>query len=285
MVENLSPKPRLKKVAVKNSVRRENMTDSFSRAPMTAVELTKNVPKTAQEAIQQVVMVNRILSNEGILDALGHVSVRNPVNADTFFQARSISPFEVTPNDILEIDLDGDVITQTTMKPYGERIIHGAILKARPEMNAVFHGHLPAVIPFSITNTPIRPVTHGGSFLYQGIPIYDDYEPGEGMLIRTREEGERIAKHLGQHRVHLLRGHGCNIVAEDLPRLVASAIYLRDNATIQWQTLLSGKETKYLSPGEAKAAMEIALLGAGPIDRMWGYWVARVKKSMPDMKD
>jgi len=158
-----------------------------------------------QEAIQQVVMANRILSHEGILDALGHVSVRNPANADTFFQARSISPFEVTPEDILEIDLDGEVVTQTTMKPYGERIIHGAILKARPEMNAVFHGHFAAVIPFSVTNTPIRPVTHVGSFLYQGVPIYDDYEPDGGMLIRTKQEGERIARHLGQHRVHLLR--------------------------------------------------------------------------------
>lgn len=260
------------------------MMDSFSRDSMKAAEQGEGVPKTAQEAIQQVVMANRILSNEGILDALGHVSVRNPVNAGTFFQARSISPFEVTPEDILEIDLDGEVVTQTTMKPYGERIIHGAILRARPEMHAVFHGHFAAVIPFSVTNTSIRPITHVGGFLYQGVPIYDDYEPDGGMLIRTKQEGERIARHLGPHRVHLLRGHGCNIVAESLPRLVASAIYLRDNAAIQWQTLLSGKETKYLSPGEAKAAMEIALFGAIPIDRMWGYWVARVKRNMPDMK-
>ena len=260
------------------------MVDRFSRDSMKAGEQGGKVPKTAQEAIQLVVMANRILSNEGILDALGHVSVRNPVNADTFFQARSISPFEVTPEDILEIDLNGEVVTQTTMKPYGERIIHGAILKARPEMNAVFHGHFAAVIPFSVTNTPIRPVTHVGSFLYQGVPIYDDYEPDGGMLIRTKQEGERIARHLGQHRVQLLRGHGCNIIAENLPRLVASAIYLRENATIQWQTLLSGKEMKYLLPGEAKAAMEIALFGVSPIERMWRYWVARVKRNMPDMK-
>jgi ribulose-5-phosphate 4-epimerase/fuculose-1-phosphate aldolase len=266
-------------------IRRKTMTDSSFQTPTKAVEPTKHVPKTAREAIRQVVMANRILSNEGILDALGHVSLRNPENANTFFQARSISPFEATSDDILEINLDGDVVTKTTMRPYRERIIHGAILKARPEMNAVFHGHFAAVIPFSVTNTPIRPITHVGSFLYQGAPIYDDYEPGGGMLITTREEGERIAKHLGQHRVHLLRGHGCDIIAEDLQRLVASAIYLRDNATIQWQILLSGKEPKYLSLEEAKAATEIGLFGTSPTDRMWSYWVARVKRNMPDMKD
>ena len=254
-----------------------------SRSSTISIEQTTNVPQTTLAAIQQIVMANRILGNEGILDALGHVSVRNPENPNTFFQARSISPFEVTGKDILEIDLDGNVLTNTA-RPYGERIIHGAILKARPEMNAVFHGHFAAVIPFSVTNTPIRPITHVGSFLYQGVPIYDNYDPGAGMLINTKHEGERVAGHLGQHRVQLLRGHGCNIVAENLSRLVASAIYLRDNATIQWLTVLSGKKAKYLSFDEAKQAMETALFCANAIDRMWGYWVARVKKNMPDMK-
>jgi HCOMODA/2-hydroxy-3-carboxy-muconic semialdehyde decarboxylase len=229
-------------------------------------------------------MANRILANEGILDALGHVSLRNPENPKTFFQSRSLSPSEVTRNDILEIDLDGNVVTKTTMRPYSERVIHAAILKARPEMNAVFHGHIAAVIPFSVTGVPIRPVTHVGSFLWQGVPVYDDYEPGRGMLIDTKKEGERIAQHLGNYRVHLLRGHGCDIVAESLPRLVASAIYLRDNATIELQALQLSKEPKYLSNEEAKTAMETALFNELPIGRMWGYWTTRVKRSMPDIK-
>jgi ribulose-5-phosphate 4-epimerase/fuculose-1-phosphate aldolase len=257
---------------------------SSSQALMMGVEQTKNIPKTAKEAIEQVVMANRILANEGVLDALGHVSIRNPENPKTFFQARSLSPLEVTKEDILEIDLDGALVTKTTMRPYGERIIHAAILKARPDMNAVFHGHPAAVIPFSVTNVPLRPVTHVGSFLYQGVPVYDDYEPGAGMLINTKQEGERIARHLGQYRVQLLRGHGCNIVAENLPQLVASAIYLRDNALIQLQSLMLSKDVKYLAPDEAKRAMEVALFNALPLDRMWGYWVARVKKNMPDMR-
>jgi 3-hydroxy-2-methylpyridine-4,5-dicarboxylate 4-decarboxylase len=248
------------------------------------IEQTTNMPLTTLEAIQQVVMANRILSNEGILDALGHVSVRNPENPNTFFQSRSLSPSEVTREDILEIDLDANVLTDTVLRPYGERIIHGALLKARPEMNAVFHGHFAAIIPFSVTNTPIRPITHVGSFLYQGVPIYDSYDPGAAMLIKTKHEGERVAEHLGQHRVQLLRGHGCNIVAENLPRLVASAIYLRENATIQWQTVLSGKKAKYLSSEEAKQAMKTVLFGINAIERLWGYWVTRVKQSMPDMK-
>ena len=255
-----------------------------SRSATIGIEQTANVPQTTLAAIQQIVMANRILSNEGILDALGHVSVRNPQNPNTFLQSRSLSPSEVTGEDILEIDLEGTVLTDTALRPYGERIIHGALLKARPEMNAVFHGHISAIIPFSVTNTPIRPITHVGSFLYQGVPIYDSYDPGSAMLIKTKHEGERVAEHFGQHRAQLLRGHGCNIVAENLPRLVASAIYLRENAAIQWQTVLSGKEAKYISSAEAEQAMKTVLFGINAMERMWSYWVTRVQNSMPDMK-
>ena len=251
---------------------------------MMPVEQPKKTPKTITEAIEQVVMANRILANESILDALGHVSLRNPENSNAFFQARSVSPFEVTTDDILEIDLDGNVLTKTSMRPYGERIIHGAILKARPDMNAVFHGHPAAVIPFSVTGIPLRPITHVGSFLYQGVPVYDEYETDGGMLISTKQEGERLAKHLGHYRAHLLRGHGCDVVGESIPHVVASAIYLRDNAAIQLQALQLGKEVKYLSVEESKRAMETALFNTLPLDRMWNYWVARVKTSMPDMR-
>lgn len=250
-----------------------------------AEEKTIDMPKTAKEAIRLLVMANRIIANEGVLDALGHVSVRNPENPRTFFQARSLSPFEVTADDILEIDFEGTVLTRTSLQPYGERIIHGALLKARPDMNAVFHGHPAAVIPFSVTDIPIRPIMHVGSFLYQGVPVYDDYEAGCGMLISTSKEGDRVANHLGQRRAQLLRGHGCNVVAENLHRLVASAIYLRDNAAIQWQTLLIGKEPRYIAPDEAVSIMETALFGAKASRRMWAYWVARVKRNMPDMKE
>lgn len=238
----------------------------------------------AAEAIQQVVLASRILANEGVLDALGHVSLRNPENPKTFFQSRSLSPYEITRDDILEIDLNGNVITETAYRPYAERIIHASILKARPEMNAVFHGHPASVIPFSVTGVPIRPVTHVGSFLYQGVPVYDDYEPECGMLISTKQEGKRLAEHLGQYRVHLLRGHGCDIVAESIPAVVASAIYLRDNASIQLAAFQLGKEIKYLSVEESKLAMEKALFGDLPLQRMWGYWLARVKRAMPDIE-
>ena len=248
-------------------------------------EGTKLVPTTAKEAMHQLVMANRIIANEGVLDALGHVSVRNPENPKTFFQAVSVSPFEVTERNIVEIDFEGDPVRETTSRLYGERMIHAAILEARTDMNAVFHGHFAAIMPFSVTAIPLRPVIHVGSFLYEGVPVYDEYEPGDGMLIRTKKEGVRIARHLGRRRAQLLRGHGCNIVAENLPRLVASAVSMRENAQVQWQIVTAGTEPTYISAEEAEPAMALALFATNPLERMWAYWVAKVKRSMADMAD
>ncbi len=158
-------------------------------------DTSKIVVKTAAQAIEQLVMANRIIANEGVVDALGHVSLRNPENPHTFFITRALAPIEVTKDDIVEVDLDGKVVSKPAQRVGGETFIHSAILKTRPEMNAVFHGHQPAIIPFTVTDIPMRPLLNTAGFIYQGVPVFDDYTPGSGFLIKTRESGELIAKH------------------------------------------------------------------------------------------
>jgi ribulose-5-phosphate 4-epimerase/fuculose-1-phosphate aldolase len=240
-------------------------------------------PKTANEAIEMLVMANRILSNEGVFDYLGHAAVRNPENPRTFFIARAIAPETVTKADILEVDLDGNVVTKSTMKPYSERIIHAAIFKARPDVNATIHAHPIPIIVFSISDVPLKTVAHFASRFYEGIPVYDEYDfksPGAtGMLVTTKEEGDRVARCLGKSKGMLMRGHGFNVVGSSIPDMVMGAINLRDNALVQLSALQMGK-VKYLTYEEGRQSAQ-ALTAT---DRGWNYWVARVKKAMPDMR-
>jgi len=99
----------------------------------------------------EVALGNRILANEGVLDAFGHVSIRNPENPNRYFLSRSRSPELVEPGDVLEYDLDSNPVKPTDLKLYAERVIHGEIYKARPDVMAVTHHHAPAVMPFCIT--------------------------------------------------------------------------------------------------------------------------------------
>ena len=242
----------------------------------------KGAASTAGEAIEQCVLANRILANENVLDAFGHVSVRNPERPDTFFQSRSRSPELVTKTDIMEIDLGGNVLTKTDARPYGERIIHAAILKVRPDVNAVFHGHPHSVIPFSSTGVPVRPIAHFAGMFFEGIPLYDDYDVSAGMLIASPEEGERLARVLGKARALLLRDHGCCVVGENVPAMVMGSIYLRDNAALQYQAIQLG-QPKYLSYEEGRQAARV-ILSDTALERAWSYWVERAKKAMPDLE-
>ena len=70
-----------------------------------------------ENAIRDLVIANRILARENIIDGFGHVSVRNPVNPERFFLSRSRSPEIVTRDDIMEFDLDGTLLSDDPRRP------------------------------------------------------------------------------------------------------------------------------------------------------------------------
>jgi 3-hydroxy-2-methylpyridine-4,5-dicarboxylate 4-decarboxylase len=169
------------------------------------------------------------------------------------------------------------------MKPYQERIIHAAIYKVRPDVNAVIHAHPAPIIAFSVSNVPLRPVSNGASKFYQGVPVYDEYDftsPGNtGMLVTTKDQGDRLAKCLGSGLAVLMRGHGYTVVGSNVPSAVSNAISLRDNAVITLMALQLGTP-KYMSREEAEDSNR----GSDSPDRAWNAWVQRVKAAMPDMR-
>src|SRR6185312_15956558 len=81
--------------------------------------------------ITELVIANRILANEDVVDAYGHVSVRNPDAPERFFLAHSKSPALVEAGDIVEHTLDGEALKSEPRPLYLERFIHAAIYEAR----------------------------------------------------------------------------------------------------------------------------------------------------------
>jgi ribulose-5-phosphate 4-epimerase/fuculose-1-phosphate aldolase len=239
---------------------------------------------TEQEAVEQVVKANRILSNEGIFDYLGHVSVRNPANHDSFFISRALAPDQVTKADILEVALDGKVLTKGSLAPYSERMIHAAIYKARPDVNSVVHAHPTAACIMANSGVRFRPVIHQAAIFFEGVPVYDGYDftssGATGFLVTTQAEGDRLARVLGQKRALLMVAHGCVVVGESVPSAVHAAVTLRDNILVQLGSEQAGKP-KYMT--EAQSKLMIPVL-AGSRERAWNYYVNRVKKADPDMR-
>ena len=114
---------------------------------------------------------NRIIANEGVLDAFGHVSMRHPGDPGRYLLSRSRAPELVQPDDILEFTLDSQPVKSTDVRLYGERVIHGGIYQARPDVNAVCHHHAPSILPFCISGMDLKPVYHLGATLGKKVPF------------------------------------------------------------------------------------------------------------------
>ena len=234
------------------------------------------VPESLADLRRDLAAAYRIVANEGILDAFGHISVRHPGNPNRYFLSRSRAPGLVQPEDILEYDLDSNPIVPPVTRPYSERVIHGEIFKARPDVNAVCHHHAPAIMPFAISGVPLVPVFHLGAAMGRAAPIWDSRDEfgDTNLLVVKPEEGASLARALGKHAIVVMRRHGATVVGGGLRELVFRTIYSAKNAEHQLAAHMLGQVSP-LTDGEADMAGQLNL-APGPLARAYEYWVRRL---------
>jgi HCOMODA/2-hydroxy-3-carboxy-muconic semialdehyde decarboxylase len=229
----------------------------------------------SMDHLRDLVIANRILAHEGVVDAFGHVSVRHPQNPKRFFMARARSPQLVIADDLLEFTADGEPVDARGQMVYGERMIHAAVFEQRPEVNAVVHNHAHELLPFGVTGTPLRPVAHVSAVMGAHVPVWDIRDKfGEtDHLVVTMDQGRDLARCLGAGRVALMKRHGSVVAGRTLRDAVLTAIYLQVGAKLLLQSLPLGTPD-YLTPVEIEkciARQESPLA----LERAWEYWTHR----------
>jgi HCOMODA/2-hydroxy-3-carboxy-muconic semialdehyde decarboxylase len=236
------------------------------------------VPNKVDEARAQVARANRIIANEGVLDAFGHVSLRHPTDPGRYLIARSRAPELIEPEDVLEFTLDSEPVKPPTMRLYSERVIHGEIYKARPEVMAVCHHHAASILPFCVSGVELKPVYHLGATMGEAVPFWDSRDEfgDTNLLVQKPEEGASLARALGDNWTVLMRRHGATVAGRSLEELVFRTIYTVRNATMQLQAHILGNVSP-LSPEERKLGGEYNLQ-PGPVARAFEYWSVRLDK-------
>ncbi len=121
--------------------------------------------------IDDLVVGNRILYDQNVVDGYGHISARDPRDPDRFLLSRARAPGLVTAADIMEFGRDGEPIRDDGRPIYSERFIHSEIYKAREDVNSVVHSHSPTVVPFTVTQVPLKPIR--AAFFYPEVPLFD----------------------------------------------------------------------------------------------------------------
>jgi HCOMODA/2-hydroxy-3-carboxy-muconic semialdehyde decarboxylase len=224
--------------------------------------------------IAELVLANHMLTEEGVLDAYGHVSVRDEHDPNHFLLARRLPAGVVTAADILEYDLDTKPVRDTGAVGYSERFIHGEIYKARPDVKAIIHFHAPDLIPFGVTGVPLRPMIHMAGFLPQQVPVFEIRKYGlKDLLIRTNAAGHDLAETLGDKPTALMRGHGAVVVADSLHVVAGRAYYMMINARTQLEAMaIGGKRVVYLNQEEAET-----VAAQDGFERAWALWASKEK--------
>lgn len=242
---------------------------------------------TLAEARRELALANRIAANEGVLDAYGHVSMRHPADPNRYLLSRSLAPELVTADDLLEYDLDSRPVRDTNIAQYSERVIHGEIYKARPDVMSVCHHHSPAFMPLLATRSNYVPVFALGCIGGNRPPYWDQREEfgDTNLLVVTPAQGAALARALGNDWMVLMNRHGVTVAGTSVRECAYRSVVSCRNAEFQVRAMALGPLAEF-SPREIELCAQIIDVTTG-LTRSWEYWSVRLNKaggSLPSPK-
>jgi len=239
-----------------------------------------------------------------VVDAFGHISVRNPDNSSEFIMSFAIAPALATSQSLVTYEINNATALQLTFNTsvtgsaipssFIERFIHSEIYKAFPDVISVVHAHTTEVLPFSAAGVGLKAqMGTAGSVgaLPNGSPIFDtntlppsilpDSQPHD-LLIRNEVLGDALARSfVNGSQLVLMKGHGMAVRGSSIRDAVFRSFYAKESAIVQAQAVMLGA----LAPGgkqptglTVREAMDTAVTNEAEslLDRAWNLWVAQV---------
>jgi ribulose-5-phosphate 4-epimerase/fuculose-1-phosphate aldolase len=232
-----------------------------------------------EELRARVAQACRVLATEGLVEGtLGHVSVRTGADR-MLIRCRGTAErglLFTEDADVRPTDFDGTPIgPDEGYKVPNELPIHGELLRARPEVNAVVHAHPPAVLICGLAGLELRPIF--GSYnipamrmALDGVPVYP-----RSVLIRRPELAHEMIAAMGERPVCVLKGHGITVTGDSVEQAVVRALNLNALAAVTLAVAQAGGRAEEI-PAEDIA--ELPDLGSAFNDLVvWRYHVAKAR--------
>jgi len=162
----------------------------------------------------------RIFGKEGFDEGVaGHITLRDPVKPDHFW----VNPFgvafsQIKKSDLILVNHDGKVVDGGPVRLLNQAayMIHAAIHAARPDVMCAAHSHSIYGRSFCTLGRPIDITTQDSCAFYNDLAVYNSFR---GVVL-VKEEGENIAKSLGNKKAVLLQNHGLLTVGQTIEATV-----------------------------------------------------------------
>ena len=166
-----------------------------------------------------------------------HITAKTSNQKETFLINKfGLRYDEVTASNLLEIDLEGNIINGEGDINYTGYIIHGAVHKARKEINCVMHTHTRAGLAISCLKDGLKPIFQDAAIFHNRVSYHD----WQGMSTEV-DECKDIAKNLGKNKVMILRNHGLLTCGETIGEAFILMYYLDKTCKNQLDTMSTGE--------------------------------------------
>lgn len=163
-------------------------------------------------------------------------------------------------SDMVHINEDGQVIggNKVAINAAGF-VIHSAIHRARPDINAACHMHSPAGKAWATFGRPVDIINQDSCNFYGTQAVYNDF----GGVVLEAEEGEKIVQALGEKgRVMFLQNHGLLTTGGTVDEAAFLFTCLERTCEVQLMVEATGIPKKFISE---KAAQFTAEANADPV--------------------
>ena len=168
-----------------------------------------------------------------------HITSKTSKNKETFLINKfGLRYNEITASNLLEIDLEGKVISGDGEINYTGYVIHGAVHKAKKNIHCVMHTHTRAGLAISCLKEGLKPIFQDAAIFHNRVSYHD----WQGMSTEV-EECKDIAKNLGNNKVMILRNHGLLTCGETIGEAFILMYYLDKACKNQLDTMSTGLET------------------------------------------
>jgi ribulose-5-phosphate 4-epimerase/fuculose-1-phosphate aldolase len=160
---------------------------------------------------------------------------------------------ELTASSLLLCTLDGEVIEGEGTVEQTAYNLHAPIHRINPKARACFHTHMPnATALCLLKDGKVLPVVQETMMFHDQIVYDEDYS---GLALHP-DEGERVAKLLGDKEIVLMRNHGPMVVGPDVGQAFYSLYFLEQGCMLQLRAMQAGQPLAPVSDKLARPVME-----------------------------